>query len=118
MKANKGLILRYSKFSSTFSPQVAAERVILHADFTVAVRSQILLLSVWLLGQEFWLDGMQKKFRSRNSSVGIATGYGLDGRVHFPSGTRDFSLLHSVQTGSEAHPFSYPIKIGSPFLRG
>jgi hypothetical protein len=49
--------------------------------------------------------------RSRDSSVGIATGYGLeDGGV----GVRDpvgqaFSLLHVVQTGSGVHPTSYPM---------
>jgi hypothetical protein len=40
--------------------------------------------------------------RSCNSSVGIAIGYGLAAGVRFPAGTRDFSLLHSVQTDSEA----------------
>jgi hypothetical protein len=36
----------------------------------------------------------------------IATGYGLNERgngVRFPAGTRDLSLLHSVQTGPVAH---------------
>jgi hypothetical protein len=46
---------------------------------------------------------------SRDSSVGIATGYGLDGPGF------DFSLLHSVQTGSGAHPASYPIGTGGSF---
>jgi hypothetical protein len=40
--------------------------------------------------------------RNRESSVGIATGYKAG--VRFPSGARDFSLLHSVQAGSGAHP--------------
>jgi hypothetical protein len=38
--------------------------------------------------------------------------YGLDDRVIgvlFPTGTRDFYPLHSVQTGCGAHPASYPI---------
>jgi hypothetical protein len=30
-------------------------------------------------------------------------------RVRFPVGARDFSLLHSVQTGSGARPPSYPM---------
>jgi hypothetical protein len=49
---------------------------------------------------------------SRNSTAGIAMGYGLDGRgmwVRFPEKIRDFSHLHSVQTGSETHPVSYTI---------
>jgi hypothetical protein len=29
--------------------------------------------------------------------------------VHFQAGARDFSLLHNVQTGSEAHPATYPV---------
>jgi hypothetical protein len=48
--------------------------------------------------------------RSRDSSVGIALGYGLDdrgSRVRFPGG--DFSLHHRVQNGSGAHPASYPM---------
>jgi hypothetical protein len=36
-------------------------------------------------------------------------GYGLDGQGSIPSKGKDFFLLHSVQTGSEAHPASYPI---------
>jgi hypothetical protein len=45
--------------------------------------------------------------KCRDSSVGIATGYGLDDRmigVQFPVGTGNFSLRHRVQTGSGAHP--------------
>jgi hypothetical protein len=47
---------------------------------------------------------------SRDSSVGIATGYGLDDQggagVRVPVGEK-FSLLHIVQTGSGVHPTSY-----------
>jgi hypothetical protein len=32
--------------------------------------------------------------------------------VLFPAGARNLSLLHIVQTGSEAHPTSYPLLIG------
>jgi hypothetical protein len=35
-----------------------------------------------------------------NNSVGIATGYGLDGCDSIPGRARDLSLLHIVQTGS------------------
>jgi hypothetical protein len=38
---------------------------------------------------------------NRDTSVGIATGYTVG--VRFPEGVRDLSLLHSVQTGSEAY---------------
>jgi hypothetical protein len=45
----------------------------------------------------------------RDSSVGIALGYGLDdrgSRVRFPAGAGNFSLHHRVQNGSGAHPAS------------
>jgi hypothetical protein len=32
--------------------------------------------------------------------------------VQFPTRARDFSLLHSVQTGSAAHTASYPMGTG------
>jgi hypothetical protein len=54
--------------------------------------------------------------RSRDNSVGIALGYGLDDRgtrVRFPVGTGNFSLCHRVQNGSGAHPASYPMGIGT-----
>jgi hypothetical protein len=53
---------------------------------------------------------------SPSSSFGIATGYGLDDRapgVRFPAGAGNFSLLHRVQTGSEAHRTSYRMGTGA-----
>jgi hypothetical protein len=50
--------------------------------------------------------------KSRDSSVGTALGYGLDdrgSRVRFLAGAGNFSLHHRVQTGSVAHPTSYPM---------
>jgi len=52
---------------------------------------------------------------SRDSSVGIATGYGLDDRM---IGSWDFFLRHRVQTDSGAHPASYPMSIGGAFPGG
>jgi hypothetical protein len=49
-----------------------------------------------------------------DNSVGVATGYGLDRLSSIPSTTR-FSLLHSVQTGTGAHPASYPTGTRSSF---
>jgi hypothetical protein len=49
---------------------------------------------------------------SRDSSVGIALGYGLDdrgSRVRFAAETENFSLYHRVQNGSGAHPASYQV---------
>jgi hypothetical protein len=38
-------------------------------------------------------------------------------KVRFPIGVRDFSLLHSVQTGSGAHPAFYPMGTWGSFLK-
>jgi hypothetical protein len=43
------------------------------------------------------------------SSFDTARGYGLEARFLFSAGTRDFSLFHSDQTGSVAHPADYPM---------
>jgi hypothetical protein len=56
--------------------------------------------------------------KSRNSSVVIALGYGLDdrcSRVRFPVGAGKFSLHHHVQNGSGAQPASYPISTRGSF---
>jgi hypothetical protein len=47
----------------------------------------------------------------RDNSFGIATGWTAG--VRFPAGLRDFSLLHSVQPGSGAHPTSYTPAVGA-----
>jgi hypothetical protein len=42
-------------------------------------------------------------------------GYWMDNRgvgIQFLLGSRDFSLLHTVQDGSEAHPVPYPVGTG------
>jgi hypothetical protein len=49
---------------------------------------------------------------SRDNSVGIALGYGLDdrgSRIRFPEGAGNFSLHHRVQNGSGDHPAFYPM---------
>jgi hypothetical protein len=55
-------------------------------------------------------------FKRRDSSVGIATDYGLDDRmigVRIPSGAGNFFLHHSwFQNGSGTHPASYPMGTG------
>jgi hypothetical protein len=57
---------------------------------------------------------------SPDSAVGIATGYELDDRrSEFESRYgQEFSLLHVVQTGSGAHPASYPMGTGGSFHGG
>jgi hypothetical protein len=57
-------------------------------------------------------------YKSRDSSIGIALGYGLDdrgSRVRFPARARNFSLHHRVQNGSGAHP-AYPMGTWGSFL--
>jgi hypothetical protein len=59
--------------------------------------------------------------KSRDSSVGIELGYGFDdrgSRVRFLAGAGNFSLHHRVQTGSEAHPASYPVGTTVSFSEG
>jgi hypothetical protein len=55
------------------------------------------------------------------SSGSIVSDYGLDDRaieVRSPTGAEDFSSSPCVQTGSGAHPASYPVGTGSPFPGG
>jgi hypothetical protein len=59
--------------------------------------------------------------QSRDSSVSIALGYGLDdrgSRVRFPAGARNFSPHYRIQNGSGAHPASYPMATGGSFPGG
>jgi hypothetical protein len=59
--------------------------------------------------------------KSRDSSVGIATDYRLDDRmigVRIPVEVGNFSLRHSVQTGSGAHSACYPMGTGGSFPGG
>jgi hypothetical protein len=52
----------------------------------------------------------------QGSSLSIVTGlWARQPRVRFPAMARDFSLLHSGQTGSVAHPASYAMSTGNYF---
>jgi hypothetical protein len=58
---------------------------------------------------------------SRGSSGNIVTDYELDDRaieVRSPTGAEDFSSSPCIQTGSGAHPASYPMGTGGSFPRG
>jgi hypothetical protein len=71
------------------------------------------------VSSDFHIHKQQKK--SRDSSVGIALGYGLDdrgSRVRFPAGAGKFSLHHRVQKGSGAHPSSYQMSTRDSFPGG
>jgi hypothetical protein len=52
------------------------------------------------------------------SSVGITTDYGVDGRASIPVKTRNCILLHSIQIGSGIQPASYPTGTAGSFLEG
>jgi hypothetical protein len=55
---------------------------------------------------------------SQGSSVSTVSDYGLGSKgVWFPAGVKDFSSNLCVQTGSGAHPASYPLGTGGPFPR-
>jgi hypothetical protein len=55
---------------------------------------------------------------SRGSSVSIVADYRLDDRGSIADRGRDFSSSLYVQTGSGAHPASYPMGTGDPFPGG
>jgi hypothetical protein len=54
---------------------------------------------------------------SRDSSVGMATGYKLDDRSSIPGWGKEV-FLYSVQIGSAAHPCCYPMCTTSSFPVG
>jgi hypothetical protein len=59
-----------------------------------------------------------KEFGSRNSSVNVATGYGLDGwgiLVQFPARTRDFYIYRSVKAASVTFPAFCSVLTGDSF---
>jgi hypothetical protein len=58
----------------------------------------------------------KRKGKRRDSSVGIATGYGLDDRLIWcsnPGGAGYISLRRRVETGSGAHQTSYSMGNGA-----
>jgi hypothetical protein len=68
-----------------------------------------------LVNENLFSGNLKACVGSRDSVVGIGTGYALDyRRVVF----REFSLLHAVQTGSGVHPTSYPMGTGGSFPGG
>jgi hypothetical protein len=64
------------------------------------------------------LQPVYQNIVSRDSSVGIATDYRLDDRGSIPGGAGNFFLRHRVQSGSGAHPTSYPMGTGGFFPGG
>jgi hypothetical protein len=75
----------------------------------------------WFLINAFVFNNTGILIESRDGSVGIGLGYGLDdrsSRVRAPAGAGNFSLHHRVQTGSGAHSAFYPMGTGGPFSWG
>jgi hypothetical protein len=58
------------------------------------------------------------KKSSWDSSISVVMGCGLGDRGLIPGRAGDFPLLHSIQTGSGAHPASYPVGTGGSFPGG
>jgi hypothetical protein len=76
------------------------------------------IVGVSLLHQIPCLADVNTETRSRVSSGSIVSDYGLDDRaigVRSPAGAKDFSSILCVQTGSVAHPASFPMGTGGPF---
>jgi hypothetical protein len=83
------------------------------AAVTLYVASQRVFIVVSVY---FVIDSVRK---SRDSSVGVALGYGLHdrgSRVRFSAGAGNFSLHHRIQNVSGAHPASYPMGTRGSFF--
>jgi hypothetical protein len=68
-----------------------------------------------------YVNRSRRFFGSRDSSVSIVSGHGLDERaieVRSPAGAKVFDLAFCMQTGSDAHPTSCPMGTGGPFPDG
>jgi hypothetical protein len=70
----------------------------------------------WRLGEQLKVSRKMKLFtncfKSRDSLVSMALGYGLAERgfrVRFPAGAGSYSLPHRVQNDSGSHSASYPM---------
>jgi hypothetical protein len=77
--------------------------------------------SHWLLGGHCYSQWYSDGEKSWDSSVVIVTDYRLDDwmiEVQIPVGAGNFSFWHCVQTGSGAHPASYPMGTRGSFHGG
>jgi hypothetical protein len=86
-------------------------------SFTCGYRVNI-ALSCWYICLAVIQNYHHFRHQRRDRAVVITTGYGIHDwgiRVRFPGEARYFSLFSSVQTGSGAHPVSYPISTRGSF---
>jgi hypothetical protein len=108
-------------FVTTTTTTTTTTTIIIMAKSTNYEDPYYAVFSDLLLFPLSWVQIISLAFLLRmswDSSVGIATGYRLDDRnigVRFMAGAGNFSLRHHVQTGSGAHPASYPMGPGSSF---
>jgi hypothetical protein len=108
-----GLRTRLDAVAKRKTPAYAGNRT------TVVQPVPSLLISIYFTIGSFSTGYISVK--SRDSSVGIATGYGQDDRmigVRFPEGAGNFSLRHHVLARSGAHPASYLMGTRNSFLGG
>jgi hypothetical protein len=113
---------------ATIIPCVASQRVFIFAFVAVyfvidSVRKLLDTLSYMHACMHAYIHTYIHTYvrKSRDSSVGLALGYGLDdrgSRFRFPAGTGNFSLHHRIQNGSGAHPASYPVRTKDSFPGG
>jgi hypothetical protein len=112
------------RYSATFQCTRLANHVILHFSMfmaTVFLDTEKVFDTTWNPGLLYELSELRlltSLIESRDSSVGIALGYGLDDRgsgVRYPAGAGNFSLSHRVQNGSGTHPVSYPMRTRGSF---
>jgi hypothetical protein len=91
-------------------------RAFVHADKEVPELVSTKVLRLIDIG-----DLPDSNFDGSDSSVGIATGYGLEdrgSRVRFPVWAENFSLHHRVQNGPGTRPSSYPMGTKGFFTGG
>jgi hypothetical protein len=96
------------------------ERNVIHASlFTSFLASVLFTLVSSCFGQLVILFDFHNHYnRSRDSSVDITTGYGLEGRGSILDRSKIFSVIHSVQTGTKTRPACYPVDPGDSFPGG
>jgi hypothetical protein len=71
-------------------------------------------MSVRNVSELLYDDTSRRYYSSLDSSVGMTMGYVMNDGGSIPGRERDF-YLYSVQTGSGAHPISYPSGTGGSF---
>jgi hypothetical protein len=84
------------------------------------------IFSILMIIQNTWTWSLfYSVYIQHVSTLGVRTAHSVEGqatgctaRVQFLAGAKDFSLLHSGQTGSEAHPPSYTMDIAGSFPEG